>query len=92
MLDDFKDRNAWDHTNTLNYFQNASLWVGHDAENTTNNTLCQGSPFLKIDDASNYFNDPNIHNGSNKQVWKYGDEKWCNLAGRYLHLVADLAH
>ena len=23
-------------------------------------------------------------------MWKYGDEQWCNLEGRYLHLVADL--
>ena len=25
-------------------------------------------------------------------VWKYGKEVWCNLEGRYMHIVADLAH
>ena len=40
------------------FFQNASLWVGNDAEVATNNKPCQGSPFLDIDDPSNYFDDP----------------------------------
>ena len=25
-------------------------------------------------------------------VWTYGIEKWCNLEGQYLHIVADLRH
>ena len=74
------------------YFQNASLWVGNDAEVAANNTPCQGNPFLDIDDPSNYFDDPNTSNGSNLRPWKYGHEQWCNKEGRYLHLVADLAH
>ena len=24
-------------------------------------------------------------------VWPFGKETWCNLEGRYLHLVADLS-
>ena len=70
------------------YFQSASLWVGNDAEVASNNTLCQGSPFLDIDDASNYLEDPHTSNSSNLRPWKYGAEAWCNLEGRYLHVVA----
>ena len=25
------------------------------------------------------------------KAWKYGLEKWCNLEGRYMHIVADLS-
>ena len=24
-------------------------------------------------------------------VWKYGTELWCNMQGRYTHIVADLS-
>ena len=24
-------------------------------------------------------------------IWNYGKEVWCNLEGRYMHIVADLA-
>ena len=68
------------------YFQSASLWVGNDAEVATNNTLCQGSPFLDITDLTNYSTD--TYNGGNYQPWNYGKEAFCNLEGRYLHLVA----
>ena len=94
MLGDFKDEWAWSYlsdTNKKSLFQNASLYVGNDAKNTTKNTLCQGSPFLKIDDASNYLDDPHTSNELNEKVWKYGDEVWCNLEGRYLHVVASPA-
>ena len=95
MLDDFKNEFAWDKLSTIDkksYFQNVSLFVGNDAENSTKNNLCQGSPFLDIDDANNYFDDLDTRNLSNQRPWKYGDEAWCNLEGRYLHVVADLAH
>ena len=61
MLDDFKDSWPWTYMSAadkMSYFQNASLWVGNDAEDATKNTPCQGSPFLDIDDPSNYFDDP----------------------------------
>ena len=25
-------------------------------------------------------------------AWTYGKEVWCNLEGRYMHIVADLSH
>ena len=74
----------------MNYFQNASLYVGNDADNATNNTLCKGSPFLNVDDSKNYSTD--TLDNVNERVWNYGDEAWCNLKGRYLHLVANLDH
>ena len=96
MLDDFKDQLPWTYLDEFadkkNYFQNSSLYVGNDAENATKNKLCQGSPFLDIDDASNYFDDPHTNNYSNLKPWKYGEEVWCNLEGRYLHVVSNLAH
>ena len=27
-----------------------------------------------------------------QNVWNYGVEIWCNLKGRYTHIVADLNH
>ena len=70
-----------------------SLWVGNDADDATKNTLCQGSPFLDINDSRNYLDDPNTDNtGPVQKPWKYGDEAWCNLEGRYLHVVSSLAH
>ena len=96
MLDDLKSGHPWLNINNSNtakksYFQNATLYVGNDAENATKNTPCQGSPFLDINDVKNYLDDPNTNNGSNKKPWKYGDEAWCNLEGRYLHVIANPA-
>ena len=25
-------------------------------------------------------------------IWNFGQETWCNLEGRYMHIVADLVH
>ena len=25
-------------------------------------------------------------------MWRYGKEAWCNLEGRYIHIVANLTH
>ena len=25
-------------------------------------------------------------------VWTYGIEKWCNMMGQYVHIIADLSH
>ena len=25
-------------------------------------------------------------------MWRYGKEAWCNLEGRYIHIVANLKH
>jgi len=25
-------------------------------------------------------------------MWRYGKEAWCNLEGRYIHIIANLTH
>ena len=27
-----------------------------------------------------------------RKGWTYGKEVWCNLEGRYTHIIADLGH
>ena len=29
---------------------------------------------------------------NNGKAWTYGKEVWCNLEGRYMHIIADLSH
>ena len=45
---------------------------------------------MRTDDSSNYhtWTADAIYN----DVWNYGKEVWCNLEGRYMHIVADLSH
>ena len=47
---------------------------------------------MRTDDPENYHdwidNSATTHNN----VWNYGKEIWCNLEGRYMHIVADLSH
>ena len=47
---------------------------------------------MRTDDPANYHdwidNSATTHNN----VWNYGKEIWCNLEGRYMHIVADLSH
>ena len=57
---------------------------------------CPGGPFLNLDNDSSYIEDPyTLKKGLNPlgkgvgKAWPYGAENWCNLEGRYLHLVAD---
>ena len=28
----------------------------------------------------------------NAMSWRFGVEEWCNMKGRYMHIVADLSH
>ena len=46
---------------------------------------------MRTDDSANYhstiFNDTPYNN-----IWNYGKEVWCNLEGRFMHIVADLSH
>ena len=42
---------------------------------------------MKIDDTQNYHDWRTWTN-----LWSYGHEAWCNLEGRYTHIVADLSH
>ena len=43
---------------------------------------------MKTDDLSNFTTDEN----GIDQMWRHGEEIWCNKQGRYLHIVADLSH
>ena len=49
--------------------------------------MCQGGPFLKSADANSFLNDPSESNVNNEKTWKYGEEVFCNLEGRYLFIV-----
>ena len=43
---------------------------------------------MRTDDATSYHS--NSHWGSD--LWNFGKEVWCNLEGRYMHIVADVSH
>ena len=51
--------------------------------------MCEGGPFLRVDDPNNwsdyYFDD------DWREVWNFGVEAWCNLKGRYTHIVGDMS-
>ncbi len=72
------------------HLQEVSIYIG-DSEDYTKNTLCDGSPFLKLYDDESYVGrggtfkyDPNIYNEN-----RGGFEAWCNLHGKYTFLVTD---
>ena len=82
------------------FFQNYEIYIGNDSS-YMNNKKCAGGPFLHQDDPNSYVfdqyaydNDSHalIHNPYNQgagMVWPFGKENWCNLEGRYMHMVAD---
>ena len=45
-------------------------------------------------DGSGWYDDAMaLRNGINDgKAWAYGKEVWCNLEGRYMHVIADLSH
>ena len=43
---------------------------------------------MKVDDHANYHTWTT--NSEYTDMWNYGKEVWCNLEGRYMHIVADL--
>ena len=46
---------------------------------------------MRADDSANYHTW--ILNGfTYSDVWNYGKEIWCNLEGRYMHIISDLNH
>ena len=65
----------------MSYLQNISIYIGDDPDNHENNQLCDGSPFLKIDDENNYSVDLDTNNSGNENPWNYAVEAWCNLEG-----------
>ena len=47
---------------------------------------------MRDDDSSNYNSWKKQEDSTYYNVWNFGKEVWCNLEGRYMHIVADLAH
>ena len=43
---------------------------------------------MKLNDASSKYHNTYI----GKDLWRFGVEAWCNMKGRYMHIVADLSH
>ena len=45
-------------------------------------------------DGSGWYDDAYaLNQGVNDgKAWAYGKEVWCNLEGRYMHVIADLSH
>lgn len=73
--------------NEKHKFQNFEIYIGNNEDYSKNNK-CAGGPFMRTDDSSNY--QTWSYNGNT--VWKFGEELWCNLEGRYMHIIADLSH
>ena len=46
---------------------------------------------MQTDDATNYHT-WNKNGTAYNDIWNFGKEVWCNLEGRYMHIIADLSH
>ena len=46
---------------------------------------------MRTDDSANYHS-ATYAGFKHNDIWNYGKEAWCNLEGRYLHIIADLSH
>lgn len=46
---------------------------------------------MQTDDSANYHS-WTFSGTQYDGIWNYGKEVWCNLEGRYIHIVADLSH
>ena len=47
---------------------------------------------MRTDDSTNYHDLVTGSYGTYNGLWNFGKEIWCNLEGRYMHIVADLSH
>ena len=75
------------------------MYIG-DHSNYSKNSKCAGGPFLDPSNPKTYVYDYNaavradggdIFSKGLGMVWPFGKENWCNLEGRYLHMVADMS-
>ena len=90
VQDFFTGWEAYAHQEFNEYFQNFRIYIGDD-EDWSKNTECAGGPFLTLDeDSDGWYDDPLL--GSTDKGWTFGKEVWCNLEGRYMHVIADLSH
>ena len=46
---------------------------------------------MQTDDSANYHS-WTANGSTHNDIWNYGNEVWCNLEGRFMHIVADLSH
>ena len=70
-------------------FYNFEIYIGNDPAYSTN-SKCPGGPYMTGSAGeTNYAwtTDP----FKNEQAWSWGIEVWCNMQGRYVHLVADMS-
>ena len=63
------------------------MYIG-EGQDWTLNQKCPGGPFMVATDP----NSKTFINSVAKDVWNGGTEIWCNMQGRYTHIVANLAH
>ena len=68
------------------HVQNVEIYIGN-SPNFLENPKCPGGPFMVRDDPLSY-TDTEKH----ENVWRHGEEAWCNLEGQYTHIVANYAH
>ena len=76
-------------TDLTTEFHNFEVHVGNNV-NYEHNQTCDGGPWLVGDPSSSnagLVEDP--HTSSN--TWGWGKEVWCNMQGKYVHLVADMS-
>ena len=83
-------RHPNDTINDKNKFQNYEIYIGNNSD-YTQNSKCAGGPFMLTDDAANYHTWTYMGT-TYTDIWNFGKEVWCNLEGRYMHIVADLSH
>ena len=79
--------------------QNFEIYIGEFAD-YNQNTKVPGGPFLHPDNQDTYVFDQlaYYHSGGwdpfskgRGYVWRFGLEKWVNLEGKFMHLVADMS-
>ena len=97
-VQDVRNGESYDYTNVYGLYQNYDIHIGNDPD-YTKNQKCAGGPHLQFDDPGSYVYDAlafdrneDAFGQGRGMVWRFGEEVWCNLEGRYVHLVADLSH
>ena len=73
-----------DYSQTMN---NVDIYIGNSLV-FSENAKCAGGPFMEQDDYENSYTSSEKYVG----VWRHGEEAWCNLEGRYTHIVANYTH
>ena len=91
LVQDLNDMFATTYTNWVHFmFQNYFVNVGDDPDGR-NNPSCPDAPFMTIADdgsAQSGWVDEDL-DAATANVWRYGTERPCNLAGRYFSIIAD---